>query len=107
MTLPPYQTRVAEFVNAHNLEVSVEARLLDLTSEVGELAKEALKASNYGRTPFAPNAAWADELADVFFVLVCLANSTQVNLDEALSATLNKYQTRLAERGNASSAPLA
>lgn len=67
MDMPTYQTRVAEFVRAHQLETSVEVRLLDLSSEVGELAKEVLKASQYGRTAFAPNAAWAGELADVFF----------------------------------------
>lgn len=103
MLYPAYQTRVAEFVSAYQLEASVEARLLDLSSEVGELAKEALKTSHYGRAAFAPNAAWAGELADVFFALICLANSTQVNLDEALNGALEKYQTRLAAKGEAGS----
>jgi NTP pyrophosphatase (non-canonical NTP hydrolase) len=103
MTNPTYQTRVAEFVRAHQLETSVEVRLLDLSSEVGELAKEVLKASQYGRTTFAPNAAWAGELADVFFALVCLANSTQVNLEEALGGALEKYQARLAVKGEVGS----
>lgn len=101
--LPSYQTRVAEFVHTHQLEANVETRLLDLSSEVGELAKEALKANHYGRSVFAPNAAWVGELADVFFAVVCLANSTQVNLDEALNGALEKYHTRLAARGEAGS----
>ncbi|MBL8045763.1 MAG: hypothetical protein JNL09_04435 [Anaerolineales bacterium] len=103
MSRPTYQTRVAEFVNAHQLEAGVEARLLDLTSEVGELAKEVLKTSQYGRATFAPNPEWAGELADVFFALVCLANRTQVNLDEALTGALEKYQARLAAKGEAGS----
>jgi len=94
-----YQARVAKFIQMHDLEASVEARLLDLTSEVGELAKEVLKASQYGRVPFAPNTAWAGELGDAFLALICLANNTQVNLDEALAAALKKYQARLAAKG--------
>lgn len=40
------QERVANFVRRHDLETAVEYRLLDLASEVGELAKDALKSSS-------------------------------------------------------------
>lgn len=43
---PSFQQTVSDFVQAHNLEASVHARLLDLASEVGELSKEVLKGSN-------------------------------------------------------------
>ena len=42
------QRRVAEFVHAHDLSAGVETRLLDLVSELGELAKEGLKGTDYG-----------------------------------------------------------
>lgn len=51
MEPPTYQTVVARFVESNDLEISVPARLLDLVSEVGELAKEVLKATRYGREP--------------------------------------------------------
>jgi NTP pyrophosphatase (non-canonical NTP hydrolase) len=101
--LAPAQARVADFVAAHALDASVETRMLDLASEVGELAKEVLKGSQYGRAPFAPPAGWDGELADAFFALLCLANSTGVDLDAALTAALAKYAARLATRGDAGS----
>jgi NTP pyrophosphatase (non-canonical NTP hydrolase) len=77
--------------------------MLDLTAEVGELAKEILKATSYGRQEFLPIETWHDELGDVFFSLICLANSTEIDLLKALNSALEKYQARLDESGKASS----
>lgn len=101
--LPAYQERVAAFVDMHALRAGAEARLIDLVSEVGELAREALKSTRYGEEPFAVTDAWSDELADVFFSLVCLANATNVDMDAALDRALAKYRERLATRGDAGS----
>ena len=101
--LPDYQKTVAVFVEENRLETSVEARLLDLVSEVGELAKEVLKSTEYGHQSFQPTVAWSGELADVFFSLICLANSTGVNLEENLVEALHKYGQRLATKGDAGS----
>jgi NTP pyrophosphatase (non-canonical NTP hydrolase) len=101
--LPAYQERVASFVDMHALRAGAEARLLDLVSEVGEVAKEALKATRYGEEPFAVSEGWEGELADVFFSLICLANATNVDLDRALEGALEKYGQRLAGRGDAGS----
>jgi NTP pyrophosphatase (non-canonical NTP hydrolase) len=103
MPTPNFQKAVAEFVQEHQLEASVEARLIDLLSEMGELAKEALKGSDYGKTAFTQTPAWEEELADAFFSLVCLANSTDVDLEKALEYALAKYETRLSEKGDAGS----
>lgn len=95
---------VADFVREHELEAPVHARLLDLTSEVGELAKDALKSTNYGREPFeqAPEG-WEGELGDVLFALICLANSTGVDMDTALNGALEKYRGRMEQGGDAGS----
>lgn len=93
------QASVAEFVTKHKLEVSVEVRLLDLVSEVGELAKESLKGTQYGKVPFAPPSGWSGELADVLFSLVCVANSSGIDLEQALQGALAKYGERLARKG--------
>ena len=101
--LPAFQQAVARFVMAHGLEASPQARLLDLVSEAGEVAKELLKGTNYGREAFRPGAAWAGELGDLFFALACLANATGVDLEAALEDALAKYEARLAQRGDAGS----
>ena len=101
--LPVYQERVSHFVDRTGLRVTAEVRLLDLISEVGEVAKESLKATNYGKEPFGVTDEWDGEIADVFFALICLANATNVNLDVALTTALEKYQMRLNAKGNASS----
>jgi NTP pyrophosphatase (non-canonical NTP hydrolase) len=101
--LPAFQQAVARFVAAHALEAPPAIRLLDLVSEAGEVAKELLAGTRYGREEFRPGAAWAEELADLYFALVCVANSTGVNLEAALEAALAKYDARLAERGDAGS----
>jgi NTP pyrophosphatase (non-canonical NTP hydrolase) len=103
MPIPAFQKIVAEFVKKHQLESSVEARLIDLFSEIGELAKEALKGSDYGKTPFTQTQAWEEELADALFSLACLANSTGVNLETAMEDVLEKYEARLKEKGDAGS----
>ena len=79
------------------------ARLIDLFSEIGEVAKETLKGSDYGKAGFNQTKAWAEELGDVFFSLVCLANSTGVDLEKALEDVLTKYEMRLDEKGEAGS----
>ena len=91
------------FVETHKLETSVLPRVLDLVTEVGELAKEVLTTTDYGRTPFRPSESWREELGDVFFALVCLANSTDVDLENALQQALDKYRERLAQKGDAGS----
>jgi NTP pyrophosphatase (non-canonical NTP hydrolase) len=90
---------VASFVEDEGIEAPVEARLLDLASEVGELSKEALKATNYGRAPFHPSGGWASELGDVLFVLVCLANSTGVDLEAALKRGSGQVSREARPRG--------
>lgn len=103
MSSPEFQRRVAEFIGTHKLETSVSARVLDLVAEVGELAKEASKATEYGRTPFRPSESWREEMGDAFFALICLANSTDVNLEEALEQALTKYRRRIEETGEPNS----
>lgn len=90
-----WQVRVQEFVSTRQLDADATTRLLDLMSEVGELSKVMLQANGYGKRAFAPNDAWRDEMGDVFFALVCLANETHVDLEEALSGALAKYRKRL------------
>ena len=73
--------------------------LARLTEEVGELARELNH--RFGPKTKKPDEAEGDialELADVLFVVVVLANQLEIDLDLALSRTLEKYQIRDADR---------
>lgn len=66
-----------------------------LMEEVGELAR--IMAREYGEQSWKPGAEkedLSDEMADVLFVLICLANQTGVNLEEALLRNLEKKTKR-------------
>lgn len=70
-----------------------------LTEEVGELAR--IMARTYGDQSFKNtdlNKNLADEMADVLWVLICLANQTGVNLTEAFQKNMEKKTKRDAER---------
>ena len=102
-TLPAYQREVASFVQKFDLETPVENRLLDLISEVGELAKEALKGNDYGRAEFDPTEIWEDEIGDVFFSLICVANTSGILMQKALQRAMTKYHRRIIELGGVGS----
>jgi NTP pyrophosphatase (non-canonical NTP hydrolase) len=70
-----------------------------LMEEVGELAR--IMARKYGDQSFKKNESTdtlADEMADVLWVLICLANQTGVDLTEAFSRNMDKKTKRDAER---------
>ena len=70
-----------------------------LMEEVGEVAR--IMARQYGEQSFKKSDTeinLADEMADVLFVLICLANQTGVDLTEALQKNLEKKSIRDADR---------
>ncbi|MDQ1140311.1 MAG: nucleotide pyrophosphohydrolase [Pedobacter agri] len=70
-----------------------------LMEEVGEVAR--IMARKYGEQSFKKSdedVNLADEMADVMFVLICLANQTGINLTEALEKNLEKKTIRDADR---------
>lgn len=93
------QRAIAEFVRAHDLEAEAAVRLLDLVSELGELSKELLKGSDYGKQPWTPTSGLKDELGDCVFSLLCLCNSLNLDAGEALESAMAKYRRRLEETG--------
>ncbi len=99
MQVDDLQGKVADFVRQHDLQASIPHRLLDLISEAGELCKEVLKSTEYGRQPFIKTKALEQELGDLFFSLLCAANSTGVDLEAAIQATLIRYEQRVHDHG--------
>lgn len=95
------QRRVAGFVAEHDLHAPPEYRLLDLASEVGELAKDAAESTDYGSAREVRLS--DDEVGDALFALLALADEVGVDAGEALETSLEKYEQRMSETGSAGS----
>jgi NTP pyrophosphatase (non-canonical NTP hydrolase) len=100
MTLKEAQQKVDEWINTTGVRYFSElTNMAILTEEVGEVAR--IIARRYGEQSEKAgeeNADLADELADVLFVLICLANQTGTDLDKALCRNLEKKSSRDASR---------
>lgn len=100
LTLAQAQAAVDEWIQTLGVRYFSElTNLAQLVEEVGELARilsrtygeQSFKASDQGHS-------LSDEMADVLFVLICLANQTGVDLTQALRDNLAKKTQRDSER---------
>jgi NTP pyrophosphatase (non-canonical NTP hydrolase) len=100
ITLNEAQTKVDEWIKTVGVRYFNELTNLGiLMEEVGELSR--LMVRQYGEQSFKESdkgKALSDEMADVLWVLICLANQTGVNLTEALQNNFEKKNLRDAER---------
>jgi len=100
MTIQHAQQQVDEWIKTVGVRYFSElTNMAILTEEVGELAR--IMARTYGDQSFKENdkkADMADEMADVLWVLICLANQTGVDLASALQKNIEKKTNRDAER---------
>lgn len=95
LTLRQAQTLVDEWVRTHGVRYFGElTNMAILTEEVGELAR--IMARTYGDQSFkaGESHSLSDEMADVLWVLLCLANQTGVDLTEALRLNMEKKTLR-------------
>ena len=104
MTIQQAQEIVDQWINTIGVRYYSElTNTAILTEEVGEVAR--LMARMYGEQSFknkeqeaTAKVDLADEMADVLFVLICLANQTGIDLTEAIEKNLEKKSIRDAER---------
>ena len=100
MTLDEAQAQVDQWIKTVGVRYFSElTNMAMLTEEVGEVAR--IIARRYGEQSEKESDKQkdlSDEMADVLFVLICLANQTGVNLTEALNKNLEKKSIRDAER---------
>lgn len=100
MTIKEAQEKIDHWINTTGVRYFNElTNTAILMEEVGEVAR--IMARKYGEQSFKKSdedANLADELADVLFVLICLANQTGVDLTDALEKNLDKKQIRDADR---------
>lgn len=101
MEIQELQQRVDEWIHTYGVRYFSElTNMAVLTEEVGELAR--IMARKYGDQSFKAGETCnlADEMADVLWVLVCLANQTGVDLTAALETNFAKKTARDKERHN-------
>ncbi|WP_254768586.1 MazG-like family protein [Salinilacihabitans rarus] len=96
------QDRVATFLETYDLDAAPENRVLDLVSEVGEVATEVNESTDYGASPDDVAVA-RDELGDALFSLLSVCEAVDVDASAALDEALAKYERRLSETGTAAS----
>ena len=100
MTIKEVQATVDSWIKTYGVRYFSElTNMTILTEEVGELAR--IMARTYGDQSFKDNEQaknLGDEMADVLWVLVCLANQTGVDLEEALAKNIVKKTLRDSER---------
>ncbi len=95
LSLREAQALVDSWIRTHGVRYFGElTNMAILTEEVGELAR--VISRTYGEQSFKPGeeANLSDEMADVLWVLLCLANQTGVDLTEALRRNLDKKTER-------------
>lgn len=98
-TLNELQASVDEWIHQYGIRYFNElTNMACLTEEVGELAR--VMARKYGEQSFKEDESDdpSEEMADILWVLVCLANQTGVNLDEAIRRSFEKKTKRDATR---------
>ena len=100
MTLKDSQKTVDDWIKQYGVKYFSElTNMAMLTEEVGEVAR--IIARRYGEQSEKEsdkNKDLGDELADVLFVLICLANQTGIDLEEAMKRNLDKKTNRDSER---------
>ena len=99
MELQHAQKVVDDWIQTHGVRYFNElTNMAILTEEVGELAR--VISRTYGEQSFkqGEHANIADEIADVLWVLLCIANQTGVDLTEAFTKNIEKKTERDAQR---------
>lgn len=100
MTIQEAQQKVDQWITTTGIRYFNElTNTAILMEEVGEVAR--IMSRKYGEQSFKKSdeaVDLADEMADVLFVLICLANQTGVDLNEALTKNLEKKTIRDADR---------
>ncbi len=100
MTIQEAQNQVNQWIETYGVRYFDErTNTLLLAEELGEFTR--LIARQYGEQSFKKDhkptdikAAISDEMADMMFVIICLANQMDINLEEALTKNLDKKTKR-------------
>jgi len=91
---------IADFLDRHEMTCGIEQRLLDIASELGEVGKEVLKSSDYGKTRVVITPNLREEIGDLLFSVQALAVECGLDPETELQQALRKYETRAEAKGH-------
>lgn len=97
------QQKVNAFMSKYHLSCGENIRYMDLVSEVGELGKEIIKSTDYGKRAFNLNETTLEEMGDCLFSILALCCELNIDASEALEYALNKYEERFNHKQSISS----
>ena len=101
LNLNQIQKKVEDWIQTHGGYWPPLSMLASITEEVGELAREINHLEGYKpKKPQKGKGLIGEELADILFSIVCVANHYQIDLDEKFKNVLEKYKKRDSERFN-------
>ena len=95
MSIQQLQQQIDEWIKQYGVRYFDElTNMAILTEEVGEVAR--IMARKYGEQSFkeSDNSDLGEELADVLFVVLCIANQTKINLQESFDIKIKLKSTR-------------
>jgi NTP pyrophosphatase (non-canonical NTP hydrolase) len=99
MTIEDAQNRVDKWIKEYGVRYfDIKTNMIVLTEEVGEMAR--VIARKYGEQSAKENEILdlEDEIADVLWVLICIANQSNIDLTKAFEKTINKKTIRDSKR---------
>ena len=70
------------------------SRMLDISSEVGELSKEILKSTKYGEKEFIMTDAFEEEYGDVLYSLLSMGLENNIDIEDIMKKTIKKMNSR-------------
>jgi NTP pyrophosphatase (non-canonical NTP hydrolase) len=97
------QEQIRLFCLHQGMVAPAETRILDVVSELGEVAKEMLKASDYGKKEVKTTDDLREEMGDLLFSIIQLANAQNIDLEQEVKKVMTKYEKRIAAKGDAGS----
>ena len=101
------QTKVAEVLRDTGTRIQNKpfVRLADISSELGELQKEILKATAYGSCSMACNKkeSITEEFGDMLYSMIAFAEENGIDIDDALDTVIQKYRYRFNHKGTVGS----
>lgn len=94
---------VSQLIEKYQIKCDYIHRYIDVVSEIGELGKELLNVTNYGKKTFQATPEVEQEIGDCLFSLLALCTELNIKPDKALAFAIEKYEKRFQETGSISS----
>jgi NTP pyrophosphatase (non-canonical NTP hydrolase) len=94
------QNDIKRLIEKYDLSKSINIRIHDLSSEVGELHKAYLLSTNYGEKEFKLTPNFEEELGDILFTLLSISELTGLDASSLVESTISKYEDRFKQKGH-------